>query len=144
MAQRKGAAKPLGSGKQKGYKAPSTLAKEAARELLRIKLTQEIDALVSGLVSRAKGVRYFVTRTDKGKYEIVTDPNQVIKALNREDGYIGEFYTDKPDVPAIKEAFDRMVDKSKEQIQEIALSGDAHISALLAGRERAAKRKKSG
>lgn len=133
---------PKTGGKPKGYKAPSTLAKEAAREHLRIRLTGEIDTFVDALVSRAIGVRYFVTRNKKtGKYELVTNPKQVIAALNGEDENIGEFYTDKPDIAAIKEALDRMVDKAKEQEQEVKLTGDAElIESLIAGRQRAAKR----
>ena len=131
------------AGRPKGSKEAPTLAKEAAREILRLKLTAELQPIADALVSRCKGVRYFVTRNKKtGKFELVTNPDRVIAALNRDDDESGEFYTDKPDITAIKEAFDRMVDKSKEQIQEIALSGEPLIAALLAGRERAAKRKK--
>ena len=135
---------PKTGGKPKGYKFPSTLAKEAAREHLRVRLTQEIDTFVDALVSRAKGVRYFVTRNKTGKYELVTNPDQVIAALNGEDDNIGEFYTDKPDTTAIREALDRMVDKSKEQEQEIKLTGEASmIDALMAGRKRAANARRS-
>lgn len=99
---------------------PQTLEKEAAREALRVRLTREMEGVAEALVSRCKGVRYFVTRNKKtGKYELVTNPDQVVAALNSEDEESGEFYTDKPETTAIKEFFDRTVDKSKEQAQEI-------------------------
>lgn len=110
-------------GKQKGYKSPSTLAKEAAKEHLRLRLTAHVDAFVDALLSKSKGVRYFVTRNKTGKYEIVTDPEKVVAALNGEDDMTGEFYVDKPDVSAIKEAFERMVGQSDKPAEEVKHSG---------------------
>lgn len=83
-------------------------------------LTAQLVPVAESLVSRCKGVRYFVTRNKKtGKFELVTDPKRVIAALNAEDEESGEFYTDKPETAAIKEFFDRTVDKAKEQEQDI-------------------------
>lgn len=132
-----------GAGRPKGTKEPKTLAKEMQREVLREMLTREMPSVAQALVSRCKGLRYFVTRNKTGKYEIVTDPKAVIAALNKEDGFTGEFYTEKPETAAIKEFFDRTVDKAKEQEQEIKLSGDIGIvERLAAGRERVAKARK--
>jgi len=105
-------------GKQKGYIFPATLAREAAKEHLRTRLTAHVDDFVDALVSRSKGVRYFVTRNKTGKFEIVTDPTRVVAALNGEDDMQGEFYTDKPDVTAIKEALERMVGQSDKPVEE--------------------------
>lgn len=126
-------------GRPKGRKNDSTLSKEAARERLREMLTRKLEPVAEALVSRACGVRYFVTRNAKtGKYEMVTNPDQVIAALNGEDEMTGEFYTDKPETAAIKELLDRTVDKAKEQEQDINLKGDADlIAALMRGRQRA-------
>lgn len=115
-------------GKQKGYKFPATLAKDAAKEHLRKRLTTRIDIFVDALASRAQGVRYFVTRNKTGKYEIVTDPEKVVSALNQDDDMTGEFYTDKPDVAAIKEAFERMVGQSDKPAEEVKHSGGILIS----------------
>lgn len=130
-------------GRPKGSKSKSTLAKEEAREYYRAKLMAEIDEIADAHISRCKGVRYFVTRNKTGKYELVTSADQVIAALNGEDDNIGEFYTDKPDMQAIREALDRTLDRSKEQEQEIKLTGEAELIATLAlGRQRAAERNK--
>lgn len=136
----RGGARP-NSGPKKGTKYAPTIAKEIAREQLRALLTKQLEPVAESLVSRCKGVRYFVTRNKKtGKYELVTNPDQVIKALNNEDENCGEFYTDKPDTAAIKEFFDRTVDKAKEQEQEIKITGEADLIAkLIAGRKRAAE-----
>lgn len=133
-----------GQGRPKGTKEPQTLEKEQAREALRVLLTSHMQPVAEALISRCKGVRYFVTRNKKtGKYELVTNPEQVIAALNSEDEESGEFYTDKPETTAIKEFFDRTVDKAKEQVQELKHSVDAELLALLhEGRQRAAKGRK--
>src|SRR4051812_2142322 len=116
--------KRTGAGRKKGHKEQRTLAKDLAREALRVKLTREMDAVADALLSRARGVRYFVTRNKKtGKFELVTDAERIVDALNSEDDESGEFYTDKPDTAAIKEIFDRMVDKSKEPEQDVNHKG---------------------
>lgn len=76
--------------------------------------------MAEALVSRCRGVRYFVTRNKKtGKYELVTNPRQVVAALNGDDVMSGEFYTDKPETQAIREFFDRTVDKAPDPPQNI-------------------------
>lgn len=130
-------------GRPKGSKSKSTLLKEEAREYYRQKLMAEIDDIADAHISRCKGVRYFVTRNKKtGKYELVTNPDQVIAALNGDDENTGEFYTDKPDIAAIREALDRTMDRSKEQEQEIKLTGELTIVSqrLEAARKRLASR----
>lgn len=113
-----------GSGRPSGRRNNATLSKEQQREHLREMLTAHMQPVAESLVSRCKGVRYFVTRNKKtGKFELVTDPKRVLAALNSEDDESGEFYTDKPDTAAIKEFFDRTVDKAKEQEQDLNLRG---------------------
>lgn len=114
-------------GRAKGTPNKSTLAKEAAKEHLRQCLTAEIQPIAEALVSRCKGVRYFVTRNKTGKYEIVTDPEKVVAALNQEDAMQGEFYTDKPDVAAIREAFERMVGQADKPEEQVKHSGELVI-----------------
>lgn len=117
-----------GSGRKKGSKFPSTIAKEAAREALRVRLTQELESVAEALLSRARGTRYFVTRNkNTGKFELVTNPKAVVAAMNAKDGLSGEFYTDKPDVTAIREILDRTCDKAKEQEQDVKVDGVLEI-----------------
>lgn len=143
MASRADTARENGKkgGRPKGSKSQGTLAKDAAREYYRQRLMAEIDEIADAHLSRCRGVRYFVTRNKTGKYELVTDPEKVIAALNQEDDMTGEFYTDKPDIAAIREALDRTLDRSKEQEQEIKLTGEADlINAIALGRKRASER----
>lgn len=135
--------KRAGAGKKKGTKWASTLSKEAAREVLRQHLTLEMKGVADALVSRCKGVRYFVTRNKKtGKYELVTDPEQVIKALNQEDEFTGEFYTDKPETAAMREFFDRTCDRAPQPmtVDATVTASEDLMAALLEGRKRAAAR----
>lgn len=117
----RGGARP-NSGPKKGSKFRRTLEKAAAKEMLRKLLTAKLEPVADALVSRAVGVRYFVTRNKKtGKYELVTNPEQVVAALNSEDDQTGEFYTDKPDTAAIRELFDRTLDRAP---QPVKIGGD--------------------
>ena len=130
MAKPRGGARP-NSGPAKGTKyrpRPATLAKEAAKEHLRKRLTEHVDDFVDALLSRSRGVRYFVTRNKTGKYEIVTDPKKVVAALNHEDGMQGEFYTKPPDIAAIKEALERMVGQADKPVEEVKYSGGLVIT----------------
>lgn len=121
-----------GAGRPKGTKDPQTLSKEADREALRLHLREMMRPVAEALVSRARGVRYFVTRNRKtGKYELVTNAEQVIAALNHEDENTGEFYTDKPDTAAIKEFFDRSIDRSKDQPHDVQVTGTLDIVSVL-------------
>lgn len=105
-------------GPKKGAKYRPTLQKAEARELLRTLLTAKLEPVADALISRCIGVRYFVTRNKKtGKYELVTNPDQVVAALNGEDEQTGEFYTDKPDTAAIRELFDRTLDRAPQPVK---------------------------
>ena len=134
-----------GGGMPKGHKTAKVLEKEAAREILREQLTAHMGSVAEALVSRCKGVRYFVTRNAKtGKYELVTDPDAVVAALNQEDQFSGEFYTDKPETAAIKEFFDRALDKA---VQPMKVNAEVNLNVNLtdrleAGRKRLLKAKR--
>jgi hypothetical protein len=132
-----------GSGRKLGSHLPKTLEKLEAREALRRHLTAKMLTVAEALVGRAVGIRYFVTRNKTtGKFELVTNPEQVVKALNREDDESGEFYTDKPETAAIKEFFDRTVDKSQEPPQQLDITGEISlVDTLKAARARHAKRR---
>lgn len=105
-------------GPKKGVKYAKTLEKAEAKERLRQLLTAKLEPVANALVSRACGVRYFVTRNKKtGKFEMVTNPDKVIDALNQEDEESGEFYTAIPDTAAIRELFDRTLDRAPQPVK---------------------------
>jgi hypothetical protein len=150
MAQRKGAPKPPGSGKPKGYKAPATLAKEAAREAVRVRITQRIFPIIDAQIDSAVGISHFMLR-DKttGQWERLTDPDQIVAALNDPKAKFGStflIYTKDPNSNAARDMLAYAVDKPKEQAQDLNLGlnaeAEAMIKTLLDGRARAAKRGK--
>ena len=63
----------------------------------------------------------------------MTSADRVVAALNSEDEESGEFYTEKPDIQAIREGFDRMVGRSQELDRRIDLTvhDEAELLRLL-------------
>ena len=131
---------PKTGGKPKGYKAPATLAKEAAREAVRQRITERIFPLVDAQIDSAIGIKHFFLREESGQWKRLTKPEAIEKALNAGSGYW--IHTKDPNSQAAREMLDRAIDKPKEQMQEIAVSDSSGlVEALLAGRARAAAKR---
>ena len=97
-------------GRPKGSKSQNTLAKEAAREHVRQRITAELDPIIDAALQRAKGLSYLVTRDAKtGKFVRVT------RATLASTQTAIEVWEKEPDMAAIRELLDRALDKSKEQ-----------------------------
>lgn len=144
-AQR-GGARP-NSGPAKGTKYAPTLEKEALRQVVREKVAAHLTPLLEAQVDNATGIRHFMVRGAGGKFERLTDPAQIEAALNAdgaEEGSTYWIYTKDPSVQAFTDLLNRLIDKPKEQEQEIKLTGDVDmIAALYAGRQRAADKRKA-
>jgi hypothetical protein len=105
----RGGARP-GAGKPKGVRWPSTLAKEAARELVRKAITEHLPELIASQVANAKGLQYLVYRDKKsGKFERVT----ALEAVNQDEDTI-EVWEKDPSVQAFTDLLNRALDKPKE------------------------------
>ena len=138
---------PKTGGKPKGYKAPSTLEKEAAREAVRQRITQRIFPLVDAQIDSAIGIKHFMLRDPlTGQWQRITNPDEIVAALNHPKAKHGStylIYTKDPNSQAAREMLDRAIDKPKEQLQELKIdAGEELIQALHAGRQRAAKARK--
>lgn len=127
----------------KGKKCRKTLEKEAARELVRQMVTRHIEPMIASQVANAIGIKYLVVRQQStGKFLRVTET--MAKAKQGQDEEIIEVWEKDPSVQAFSDLLNRAIDKPKEQEQEIKVTGSVElISSLHAGRERAAKAKKS-
>lgn len=133
---------PKTGGKPKGYKAPATLEKEAAREAVRQRITERLVPLVDAQIDSAIGIKHFFLRGDDGQWRRITKSSEIEAALN---GPKDRFwiYTKDPNSLAAREMLDRAIDKPKEQKQEIEIDASDHlIEALYQGRQRAAAAKK--
>jgi len=127
-------------GKPKGFKAKSTIEKEAAREALRQIVLRELEELTAAQIAQAKGIRYLVTR-DKKTGKFVRVGEAMAKASDEETI---EIWEKDPSIQAFTDLMNRALDKPKEQEQEIKLTGEADlIEKLIAGRKRAADARKA-
>lgn len=117
MGRPKGLAKT--GGKPKGYKAPSTLGKEAAREALRQIVLREMENLTAAQIAHAKGLSYLVGRDKAGKFKKLTS-EEADKALAGASEYtLVEVWEKDPSVQAFTDLMNRALDKPKEQEQDV-------------------------
>ena len=113
MANGHGGKRP-GSGKPKGRRWRSTLAKEAARELLRQRVFRSLEPIVDAQVRAAQGLAHFFLRDEAGQFRRITDPEEIERALN--GGNPNAFWIDEkdPSTAASKDLLDRALDKPAE------------------------------
>ena len=149
-SKKKGPGRPPGipktGGKPKGYKFPATLAKEAAREAARVRITERMIPIIDAQIDNAVGISHFMLR-DKttGEWKRLSDPDQIERAMNDPKAEFGStylIYTKDPNTNAARDMLAYAIDKPKEQQMEIQVAGsDALIQALIEGRARAAAAK---
>jgi len=129
LGRPKGQAKS--GGKPKGYKSPSTLTKEQARDALRLIVLERMQELVDAQMSSALGIRYLVTRDKRsGKFIRVTEA--MAKAKQSEDdaeewAESVEIWEKEPSVQAFSDLMNRALDKPKEQEQDVNLHAELVI-----------------
>jgi hypothetical protein len=127
MARPKGLAKT--GGKPKGYKAPATLTKEAAREALRLIVLNDMQELVGAQLANAKGIKYLVVREkSSGKFLRV---NELRAAALKADEEVIEIWEKDPSVQAFTDLMNRALDKPKEQQQDINISGALNLDVRI-------------
>lgn len=129
--------KRAGAGRRHGSKGTKTLAKEAAREFVRQRVTEALGPLLEAQIKHALGLSYLMVReAASGKFVRVTE------AMARESLKPGETIIEAwekdPSVQAFTDLLNRALDKPKEQEQTIHITGDdEQIRRLHAGRARA-------
>lgn len=140
---------PKTGGMQKGYKAPQTLAKEAAREAVRQRITARLTPIVDAQIDSAIGIKHFMLRNpESGLWERISDPDQIVKALNHPKAKQGStylIYTRDPNAKAASDMLAYAIDRPRDPV-DIGVTEDAAqlIELLLAGRARAAKQTGKG
>ena len=142
----RGGARP-NSGPKKGAKYgphKATLSKEQAREALRLIVTEHMRELVDAQLSNAKGIKYLVGRQKNSGKFVRLNQEQVEAALSGEDGeYVQlEVWEKDPSVQAFTDLLNRALDKPKEQVQELSISGALEIvpARLASARKRLAQK----
>jgi hypothetical protein len=131
-----------GAGRPKGSKEKGTLAKEAAREALRLIVTEHMREMAEAQIAAAKGTKYLVYRNKLGgEFRAVTKAMIDEGILEKENVTI-EVWDKQPSTPAFTDLMNRALDKPKEQEQEVKITGEAELLALLIdGRKRVAEAK---
>lgn len=118
-------------GPKKGAKYKPTLSKEQAREALRTIVLRDMDKLVAAQLDNAVGIRHFIVRGKGGKFERLTEPEQIEAALNAEGAEEGKtfwIYTKDPSVQAFTDLMNRAIDKPAEHV-EMQVSGEVNLIA---------------
>ncbi len=132
MAKQRGGRRE-GAGRPKGAKSASTITKEQAREALRQVVIAQMEKLVAAQLDNATGIRHFIVRGPGGKFERLTEPEQIEAALNADEAEEGKtywIYTKDPSVQAFTDLMNRALDKPKEQEQEIEHKGEIRFRWL--------------
>ncbi len=124
----------------------NTLDKIAAREYVRNRVMDELDPLLEAQFDNAKGISHFMLRDpETGQFKRLTDPAEIVAALNAPgagEGSTYYIYAKDPSIQAFTDLMNRALDKPKEQKQEVEITGEPElIAALMGGRQRAAKAK---
>lgn len=103
-----------------GYKTQKTIDKEVARELLRQRVKERLFPLVDSQIDNAIGIRHFFLRGPGGKFERVTDPEQIERALNApgaKEGTTFWIYTKDPSTAAFTDLMNRTIDKPADHME---------------------------
>ncbi len=129
-------------GPKKGAKHKATLSKEAAREAVRLLVLEQLRPMVDAQVANATGLKYLVTRDKKtGKFIRVTEAMAKQKSAEAEHEETIEVWEKDPSVQAFTDLMNRALDKPKEQVQEVAITGLSEVlDRLDRGRARNATR----
>lgn len=117
----KGRPKTPGSGKPKGYKAPTTISKEKAKEVLRQMVMRQLGPLVRAQVDSARGIAHFMLRDSAtGQFRRLTEPREIEEALNAPGAAEGStywIYTKDPSIQAFTDLMNRALGKPTEEVE---------------------------
>lgn len=127
-------------GRKKGSLNKLTLDKLAARDLYRLRVMEHFDPIIDAQIASATGASQFVYADDKGRFKVIDDPDELRACIKM--GRVLRLFTRLPNPQAQSDLLNRVLDKPKEQEQEIRITGELELVAtrLIAARKRCAKR----
>lgn len=113
-----------GAGRPFGSRDPHSKTKEQLREHLRSVIAPHIEEMALAQVAAAKGFKYLVRRGAKGgKFEVVTQ-EMVEAGVLADDDTIIEAWVKQPSTQAFTDLANRLMDKPKEQEQDVNVRGN--------------------
>lgn len=119
------------------------ICKALAREQTAALVYRDLTPMVKAQIHAAKGVAHFFLRGKDGKFERVTDPDQIEAALNAgdENGYY--ISTRDPSTAAFIALMDRAIDKPIER-QEVTGADGGPVELTRVARLTAARKRTDG
>lgn len=137
----RGGARP-GAGQKKGAKWPSTLAKEAVRELTRQKITAALEPMLNAQIAAVIGTSHLMLRNEDGTWRKAPESMTADEMLDVLNGDPGGYWIATKD--SNSHAFNILaayaLDRPKEQAQDINMNVTDVGARLEAAREVARKR----
>jgi hypothetical protein len=124
LKKAKGGARP-GAGRKPGGKNAATLSKEAAREVVRQRVLQDMEPLIAAQIANAKGIHFLVVR-EKSSGKFLRVGQGRAEKLNPEEEII-EVWEKDPSVQAFTDLMNRAIDKPAEQEQAVAVKGTLRL-----------------
>lgn len=123
--------KPVG--RPKGSVAAHTAEERANKEAMRLELRERVKKafgpMIDAQIATAQGISHFMLRDPKtGKFERITDPDQIQAALNADGAEEGSSYyiwTKDPSTAAFTDLMNRAIDKPVEPVD---LQGDVAVT----------------
>lgn len=119
-----------------GYPKPARgpLSKRVLREAYVELVVPRIQEIVLAQAAKAIGVSHLIARDADGKFTRVTDmAPELLDALLKAGGTRFEVHLRDPDMNAITDLLNRVMDKPKEQKHEVEVSGKLTLEDLVAG-----------
>lgn len=118
-------------GPQKGAVYAKTLKKEELRELYRDLAAPHLSAILRAQLDSAIGINHFMLRDPvTGQFSRITDPDQILAALNApEEDSASRYliYAKDPNQQAASDILNRVLDKPKEQEQDLNVQGALEV-----------------
>jgi hypothetical protein len=114
MTKKTGRGGGSGKGKPKGYKAPQTLEREAARTYLRTRVIESLQPMLDAQIENAQGCSQFVYRDAQGRFKVIDDPDELRACIAM--GKAIRIFTRLPSTPAFTDLMNRTFDKPPEHV----------------------------
>jgi len=110
-----------------------SIEKEVLREETRQIIAPHLERLLLAQIAHAEGLKYLVTRDKKtGKFIRVTETMARRKQDDAENEETIEVWEKDPSTQAFTDLLNRLLDKPKEQEQEIKLTGEVTLGEKIA------------
>lgn len=117
MISRRGGKRP-GAGRKKGFKLPTTISKEQAREAHRVMVLKFMERMTRAHIANACGIGHLYTRDKAGKFTKIENEKEVDRLLAEgvedRDYWI---FTKDPSAQSYTDLMNRALDKPAEQVK---------------------------